>query len=251
MAEYTPEEVEKAKQKFREIAEKGRTQGDIRRSYYDIPDNKPKGGSGGMGVMPKSGVKRTPEFKNGGSVSNAAHKKALKKAGFYDEGKTKSEREKIVSKVTTKPQRLGMVEKLFNKDGPKMKQVKKFNDGGDVYDNYEKRSRINETIRKEGLAPYEIKELEMKKPKEQRGRSSFNPKGPSDAFNSDKAAKALAEYRARMGSDAGGKTISSGGGGAGIPKVGPKRPLDMKAGGKVSSASKRADGCAIKGKTRA
>jgi len=41
------------------------------------------------------------------------------------------------------------------------------------------------------------------------------------------------------------------GGGAGIPKVGPKRPLDMKSGGSVSSASKRADGCAIRGKTRA
>jgi hypothetical protein len=42
-----------------------------------------------------------------------------------------------------------------------------------------------------------------------------------------------------------------GGGGAGIPKVGPKRPTEMKSGGKVSSASKRADGCAIRGKTRA
>ena len=42
-----------------------------------------------------------------------------------------------------------------------------------------------------------------------------------------------------------------GGGGAGIPKVGPKRPLDMKKGGVVSSASKRADGCAVRGKTRA
>jgi hypothetical protein len=41
-----------------------------------------------------------------------------------------------------------------------------------------------------------------------------------------------------------------GGGGGGIPKVGPKRPMEMKKGGKVSSASKRADGCAIKGKTR-
>jgi hypothetical protein len=42
-----------------------------------------------------------------------------------------------------------------------------------------------------------------------------------------------------------------GGGGAGIPKVGPKRPTEMKKGGKVSSASKRADGCCIRGKTRA
>ena len=40
-----------------------------------------------------------------------------------------------------------------------------------------------------------------------------------------------------------------GGGGAGIPKVGPKKPTDMKKGGKVS-ASKRADGCCVKGKTK-
>lgn len=43
---------------------------------------------------------------------------------------------------------------------------------------------------------------------------------------------------------------SGGSGGGGIPKVGPKRPLDMKKGGVVSSASKRADGCAVKGKTK-
>ncbi len=40
-------------------------------------------------------------------------------------------------------------------------------------------------------------------------------------------------------------TSGGGGGGAGIPKVGPKRPLDMKKGGVT-----RADGCAIKGKTK-
>jgi hypothetical protein len=39
-----------------------------------------------------------------------------------------------------------------------------------------------------------------------------------------------------------------GGGAAGIPKTG-KKPYDFKAGGKVS-ASSRADGCAIKGKTK-
>jgi len=42
-----------------------------------------------------------------------ATKKELEKAGFYEKGKTKPEREKIVSKVTTKPQRISMVEKLF------------------------------------------------------------------------------------------------------------------------------------------
>jgi hypothetical protein len=87
MAEYTPEEIEKAKQKFREIAEKGRTQGDIRKSYYDIPDKSKGGGGGGMGVVPKSGAKRTPEYKSGGTVSKRADGCAIR-------GKTKG---KIVS----------------------------------------------------------------------------------------------------------------------------------------------------------
>jgi len=52
---------------------------------------------------------KKPNYKSGGKVV-----KALKNAGFYDKGKTKSEREKIVSKVTTKPQRIGMVEKMFS-----------------------------------------------------------------------------------------------------------------------------------------
>jgi hypothetical protein len=43
-----------------------------------------------------------------------ATKKALEKAGFYDKGKTKPEREKIVTKVTTKPQRVAIVEKVFS-----------------------------------------------------------------------------------------------------------------------------------------
>jgi hypothetical protein len=44
----------------------------------------------------------------------AVPKKALEKAGFYDKGKTKPEREKIVTKVTTKPQRVAIVEKVFS-----------------------------------------------------------------------------------------------------------------------------------------
>ena len=42
----------------------------------------------------------------------------------------------------------------------------------------------------------------------------------------------------------------SGSGSAGIPKLNRDLMRNYKAGGKVSSASKRADGCAIKGKTR-
>jgi hypothetical protein len=41
-----------------------------------------------------------------------------------------------------------------------------------------------------------------------------------------------------------------GGGGGGVPKIGAKRTPEFKKGGKVSSASKRADGCATKGKTK-
>ena len=49
-------------------------------------------------------------MKKGGSVSKAD----MQKAGFYDKDKTKSERQAIVSKVTTKPQRIAMVEKAFS-----------------------------------------------------------------------------------------------------------------------------------------
>ena len=47
------------------------------------------------------------------------------------------------------------------------------------------------------------------------------------------------------------RPAGGGGGGAGIPKVGPKKPTDMRTGGKVKSASSRADGCCVRGKTRA
>jgi len=49
-------------------------------------------------------------YKKGGRVS----KLDMQKAGFYDKDKTKSERQKIVSKVTTKPQRIAIVEKMFS-----------------------------------------------------------------------------------------------------------------------------------------
>jgi hypothetical protein len=42
-----------------------------------------------------------------------------------------------------------------------------------------------------------------------------------------------------------------GGGGGGMPKMNRDISKNMKAGGKVKSASARADGCCIRGKTRA
>jgi len=80
-----------------------------------------------------------------------------------------------------------------------------------------------------------------------RGESRDNPNRAEMERRAiaDQDAKA-AEREARKAAKSGG-----GGGGGGIPKVGPKRPTEMKKGGKVSSASKRADGIAIRGKTRA
>ena len=46
--------------------------------------------------------------------NNVLVAKSLKKAGFYDSSKNKSERLNIINNVTTKPQRLKMVEKLFS-----------------------------------------------------------------------------------------------------------------------------------------
>ena len=56
--------------------------------------------------------------------NNSSVAKSLKKAGFYEPSKNKSERVKIISTVTTKPQRLSMVEKMFSD--------KKMKSGGEV-----------------------------------------------------------------------------------------------------------------------
>jgi len=91
-------------QKTKVEAERPRTYTERLQDMGRLP--KPTGSAGGD----FTGMKGLDKpFKAGGKVS-----KALKSAGFYAKGTNKSEREKIVSKVTTKPQRLGMVEKLFS-----------------------------------------------------------------------------------------------------------------------------------------
>jgi len=54
--------------------------------------------------------------------NNTSIAKSLKKAGFYEAGKDKSKRISIINDITTKPQRLEMVDKLF--------LAKKLKDGG-------------------------------------------------------------------------------------------------------------------------
>jgi hypothetical protein len=67
-------------------------------------------------------VKRDAKKADGGVVSS------LKKAGFYDEENNKQKRLSIINKVTTKPERLEMVDKLFLKkkaEGGSLKSVDK------------------------------------------------------------------------------------------------------------------------------
>jgi hypothetical protein len=89
-----------------------------------------KGGFGGVPQkVGKEFVRADKKMKDGGVVQS------LKKAGFYEEGKSKPERLKIVSQATTKPERLEIVEKLYSK---------KMKDGG-LYANINaKRERIAE-----------------------------------------------------------------------------------------------------------
>jgi hypothetical protein len=60
--------------------------------------------------------------------------------------------------------------------------------------------------------------------------------------------KAYSDTGPRTGPTSGG---FGGGGGGGMPKINRDITKNMKKGGAVSSASKRADGCCIRGKTRA
>jgi hypothetical protein len=100
-------------------------------------------------------------------------------------------------------------------------------------------------------------------PKEKRGPSEFDK-----ALEKEKAERARAEIskiaedqKAKVKAESPrtyterlqdmGRLPSGGGGGGGVPKINRDITKNMKKGGKVSSASKRADGCVIRGKTRA
>ena len=73
------------------------------------------------------------------------------------------------------------------------------------------------------------------------GNEKYNP-------NQKRGPGAFDEVLERAKSD---RKPSGGGGGGGIPKLNRDISKNMKKGGAVSSASKRADGCCIRGKTKA
>jgi hypothetical protein len=89
-----------------------------------------KGGFGGVPQKVGKEFVKADKMKDGGVVQS------LKKAGFYEEGKSKPERLNIVSHATTKPERLKIVEKLFS--------AKKMKEGGLYANIHAKQQRIAE-----------------------------------------------------------------------------------------------------------
>jgi hypothetical protein len=100
-----------------------------------------KGGFGGVSQkVGKEFVNADKKMKDGGVAGS------LKKAGFYEPSKSKSARLAIINDVTTKPQRMEIVDKVFT--------AKKMKEGG-LYANINaKRERIakgsGERMRKVG-----------------------------------------------------------------------------------------------------
>ena len=81
---------------------------------------------GGFGGVPQKVGK---EFVKADKMAEGGVAQSLKKAGFYEEGKSKPERLKIVNQETTKPQRVQIVEKLFS--------AKKMKEGGSITDHWD------------------------------------------------------------------------------------------------------------------
>ena len=98
---------------------------------------------GGFGGVPQKVGK---EFVKADKMAEGGVVQSLKKAGFYGAGKDKAERLKIIDDVTTKPQRVQIVEKLFS--------TKKMKEGGLYANIHAKQERIakgsDERMRKPG-----------------------------------------------------------------------------------------------------
>jgi hypothetical protein len=103
-------------------------------------------------------------------------------------------------------------------------------------------------------------------PKEKRGPSEYDKAAEKVKQENEKAraeaSKMAEEHRAKVKAesprtyterlqDMGRLPSGGGGGGGGVPKINRDITKNMKKGGAVKSASKRADGIAIRGKTRA
>lgn len=117
-----------------------------------------------------------------------------------------------------------------------MKKAKRYNEGGMSLEEKYPEAKITRL-------PPQSKPAESS-PKTAHGQMSKEARETELKKSLEKAAMPEYERKAE-------KFGRSGSGGAGIPKSGRIEMLKFKSGGKVKSASVRADGCAIRGKTRA
>jgi hypothetical protein len=153
---------------------------------------------GGFGCVPQNVGKefvKADKMKDGGVVQS------LKKAGFYEDGKSKPERLKIVSQATTKPERLEIVEKLFSD--------KKMKNGG-LYANINaKRERIAEGSGEKMRKPGSKGAPTAKDFKESAKTAKMKEGGPSlavgrgEKLSVDKGAGLTAKGRAKYNRETG------------------------------------------------
>ena len=131
-----------------------------------------------------------------------------------------------------------------------MKKVKRYEDGGDV--SLEQKYPGAKITKGE----YQGRHPDLPPTKNPETQASREQRAINLKKDLEKTSKPEYEQKAEKFEKAKEKSSSRGGGGGGgggvlpLDKMLKMNKMNYKAGGKVSSASKRADGCAIKGKTR-
>jgi hypothetical protein len=170
----------------------------------------------------------------------------MEKERFAAEARENAERDKDKAKEEAKAKKESQLKAEFNRGDIKVNQAlsrqksKDLDAKQDSLFRDETRSNPNRAeMERRAIADQEAKAVER------------------EAKKAEKAAAGDASKQASMISPQGNTTAagrgetSKGGGGGAMPKSNRDLTKNYKVGGKVSSASKRADGCAIRGKTRA
>ena len=156
------------------------------------------------------------KYKKGGVI------KDLKKAGFYDAKEDKAKRLDIINKVTTKPERIEMVDKMFS--------AKKMASGGSTNVLGKGILARQAAIAKAPLShPHPARDFYLRRAALLKNKTALVRPPP---------------VKPRVGIVPGSTYKGY------TPGHLNNRTGKMASGGSVSSASKRADGCATKGKTK-
>jgi hypothetical protein len=182
-----------------------------------------------------------PSKPTGGDGNEKYNPNPKRGPGFFDEILEKAKADRKPSGGGGGIPKVGPKRPLDMKKGGK---VRKFNDGGMSLEEKYPGAKITRVPYQEPPKRSETKEFQeaarwaKKAPLASAGHSVTEPKFTDSGDTTDLK---------KMGR---GRVSSGGGGSAGIPKLNRDLSRNMKKGGMVSSASKRADGCAVKGKTR-